>query len=183
MVCEGQKRKKAYVYWFRSNDLSKFTYHTKERYTLSAPTVLPNITVASYRRLLWVLLLRHSNVSSECYLCVIHMFPLKVNFVSYKCFLWMLLLRHSNDSLVCYICVTNQTFGLIPQSCAFEVEHIMIFKQYALLYCMDLLVRIHITYLLAKTNATPYCINTTLATDCLQLWNSETLKLCNSVNL
>ena len=39
MVCEGQKRKKAYVYWFRSNDLSKFTYHTEERYRISAPTV------------------------------------------------------------------------------------------------------------------------------------------------
>ena len=40
MVCEGQKRKKAYVYWFSSNFLSKFTYRTKERYRLSAPTVL-----------------------------------------------------------------------------------------------------------------------------------------------
>ena len=91
----------------------------------------------------------------------------------------MLLLRHSNDSLVCYICVTNQTFGLIPQSCAFEVEHIMIFKQYAfaLLYCMDLLVRIHITYLLAKTNATILYKHDT------SYRLSATLKLCNSAIL
>ena len=30
MVCDRQMRKKAYVYWFRSNDLLKFTYHTEE---------------------------------------------------------------------------------------------------------------------------------------------------------
>ena len=40
MVCEEQKRKKAYVYWFRSNVLLMFTSHSgKERFRLSAPTV------------------------------------------------------------------------------------------------------------------------------------------------
>ena len=117
------------------------------------------------------------------------MFPLNVTFASFKCFLLVLLLRnlnfssecyflhHSNDSLVCYISITNQTFGLIPQISAFEVEHIMIFKQYALLYCMDLLVRIHITSLLAKTNATILYKHDT------SYRLSATLKLCNSAIL
>ena len=39
IVCEGQKRKKAYVYRFCSNFLSKFISYTTERYKLSAPTV------------------------------------------------------------------------------------------------------------------------------------------------
>ena len=39
LFVKGKREKKAYVYWFSSNFLSKFTYHTKERYTLSAPTV------------------------------------------------------------------------------------------------------------------------------------------------
>ena len=48
MVCEGQKRKKAYVYWFSCNFLSKFPSHTKERYKLSAPTVYGTAMVQGY---------------------------------------------------------------------------------------------------------------------------------------
>ena len=50
MVCDEQKRKKAYVFQLCSNFLSKFISHTTERYKLSAPTVY-----ADYHNLVFLL--------------------------------------------------------------------------------------------------------------------------------
>ena len=50
MVFAGQKRKKAYVYWFSSNFLSKFISHTTDQYKLLAPTVVLYIVVSTNKR-------------------------------------------------------------------------------------------------------------------------------------
>ena len=69
------------IYTFGTHCTSKYYCCVIQTFTLS-------VAFASFKCLLWELLLCHTNVSSECNFWVIQIFPLSVTFASFKCYSW-----------------------------------------------------------------------------------------------